>query len=99
VRLGDHQVGLGQCSVERFDVAVVGHVVAAIGQWRRIPGVDPDGVDAELGQVWQAVPKAGDVADAVAVPVGEAADVDLVDDGGLPPGFCGCHGSPRIGVG
>src|SRR5690606_6530329 len=67
------------------DRAVVGDVVAAVGQRRRVPGVDPDGVDAEPGEVVELAAQAGDVAGAVTVPVGEAADVHLVDDGVAPP--------------
>ena len=96
---GDHPICLVQGSVDRFDVAIVGHVVAGVRHRRRVPRVDPDGIDAEARQVRQSSAQTGDVADAVAVPIGETADVDLVDDGGLPPGFDGCHGSPRIGFG
>ena len=67
------------------DRAVVGDVVAGVGQRRRVPGVEPEGVDAEVAEVGQPVEDAGQVADPVAVGVGEAADVDLVDDGVAPP--------------
>ena len=85
MRVGDQGVSLGQCAVGRFDVAVVGDVVAGVGHRRRVPRVDPHRVDAESGQVRQPRPQARDIADAVAVVVGEAADVHLVDDRGLPP--------------
>ena len=68
------------------DVAVVGHVVAGVGLGRRVERVQPDGVDAEVGDVGQPRPDAGQIADAVTVGVGEAADVDLIDDGVAPPG-------------
>ena len=81
---------------QRLDVAVVGHVVAAVGHRRRVERRDPDGVDAEVAQVRQPGPDAGQVADAVAVAVGEAADVDLVDDRAAPP-VGGCGRSRRSG--
>ena len=73
VRLRDQRLGLGQGAEDRVDVAVVGHVVAGVGHRRGVPGAEPDRVDAERGQVVQAGPDAGEVADAVAVAVGEAA--------------------------
>ena len=54
---------------------------------------EPDRVDAEVAQVGQARADAGEVADAVAVAVGEAAEVDLVDDGAAPP-----RAGRRLGV-
>ena len=49
-------------------------------------GREPDGIDAEVAQVGESRADAGEVAGAVAVAVGEAADVDLVDDRAAPPG-------------
>jgi hypothetical protein len=53
-----------------LDVAVVADVVAAVGQRGGVPGVGPEGVDTDVGQVVQAGAEAGDVAGSVAV--GEA---------------------------
>src|SRR5205807_2455658 len=61
---------------------------------RRVPGVEPEGVDAELTEVRQPGPDPGEVTDSVAVRVGEAADVDLVDDRVAPPGPVGAPGAP-----
>ena len=77
---------------ERVDGAVVGDVVAAVGHRRGVPGGEPDGVDAEVAQVGQAGADAGEVAGAVAVRVGEAARVDLVDGGAAPPVVAGAVG-------
>jgi hypothetical protein len=88
VCLGDHLLRLGERAEGGVDGPVVGDVVAPVRHGRGVPGVDPDGVDAQLRQVREAGAQARDVPDAVAVAVGEAADVDLVDDGGTPPG-CG----------
>ena len=85
-RLGDERLGLGQGPEQRVDRTVVGDVVAGVGHRRRIPRVQPDRVDAEVPDVRQAAADSLDVADAVAVPVGEAAWVDLVRDGIAPPG-------------
>ena len=85
VRLGDERLGLGQRAEGRVDVAVVGHVVAGVGHRGRVPRAEPDRVDAEVAQVAQACADPDQVADAVAVAVGEAARVDLVDRGAAPP--------------
>ena len=69
----------------RVDVQVVGHVITAVGHRRRVPRRDPDRIDAEAAQIGQPRSDARDVAHAVAVRISEAADVDLVDDGGPPP--------------
>ncbi len=84
--LGDERLGLGQRAEGGVDGPVVGDVVAAVGHRRRVPGVEPQGVDAEGPQVRQAGADAGQVARPVAVGVGEAADVHLVDGGATPPG-------------
>jgi hypothetical protein len=65
-------------------VAVVVDVVTAVGERGRVEGAQPHGVDAQLAQVVHAAGDPGQVADAVAVRVREAARVDLVDDR-LPP--------------
>ena len=85
VRLADQRLRLVEVAEHRLDVSVVGHVVAGVGHRRRVPGVDPQRVDAEIGEVGQPSAQARDVAGAVAVAVGEAADVDLVDDRLAPP--------------
>ena len=64
---------------------------------RRRPGArdrtgSPDGVDAEIVDVRQPGADAGQVAHPVAVGVGEAADVDLIDHGAPPPRTVG-HGA------
>ena len=84
-RLRDQLLGLVERPERRVDRAVVDDVVAVVGERRRVPGVEPERVDAEVAQVRQLGADAGEVADAVAVPVGEAPDVDLVDDRVAPP--------------
>ena len=76
---------VGERAELRVDVAVVGDVVAAVGERRRVPGTHPDRVDTELGEVRQPVDDAVHVAGAVTVGVGERSWIDLVDDGAAPP--------------
>jgi hypothetical protein len=83
--LGDDLLGLGERAEGGIYGPVVGDVVAAVGPGRRVPGREPEGVDAEVAQVVQAAAHAGEVADAVAVPVGERPHVDLVDGRTAPP--------------
>jgi hypothetical protein len=83
--LGDELLGLGEGAEGRVDGAVVGDVVAAVGHRREVPGVEPQGVHAEFGEVGQPGADAREVSGAVAVAVREAAHVHLVDDGGTPP--------------
>ncbi len=83
--LRDERLGLREGPEPRVDGTVVGDVVAAIRERGDVPRGDPDGIDAQVAQIAQARPDACDVADAVAVRVGEAARVDLVDDRVSPP--------------
>ena len=83
--LGDQRLRLLERPERRVDDAVVGDVVAAVGERREVPRREPDGVDAEVAQVGQPGADAGEVAGPVAVAVGEAADVDLVDHRAPPP--------------
>ena len=85
MRGGGHRVEIGHGAEARVHVAVVDHVVAAVGQVGRVERAQPDRVDAEILQVIHFLGDAGDVSQPVAVHVFEAARVDLVDDGLLPP--------------
>ena len=83
---GDQRVGVGQGAEQRVDVRVVRDVVAVVVLRRGVERRDPERVDPEVAQVGQPRRDPGQVADAVAVAVGEAADVDLVGDRVPPPG-------------
>ncbi len=85
VRRRHHGVEVGERAEPGVDVAVVGDVVAVVVLGRGVEGRDPDGVDAQLGEVGQPRRDAAQVAEPVAVGVGEGADVDLVADRVLPP--------------
>ena len=71
------------------DGAVVADVVAVVGVGRLVHRPEPDDVDAEPVQIVEALDHAGQVANAVAVRVLEAARVDFVDDAFFPPGTVG----------
>jgi hypothetical protein len=87
VRLGYQRVRISQRAEQGINAPVVGYVVPGVELRRRVPGVEPDRVDTELGQVRQMSARAGQVADPVAARIGEAADVQLVDRGAAPPGI------------
>ncbi len=86
VRLGEQRVEIRERAEQGIDGAVVGDVVAEVGHRRLEERRDPDRIDAETGDVGEAGVYAPQVAHAVAVRVEEAARVDLVNDGALPPG-------------
>ena len=69
----------------RQHAGVVADVVAAVAQRRGEERRQPEAVDAEPLQVVELVGQAAQVAGAVAVGVGEAADQHLVEDGALEP--------------
>ena len=85
-RLGDQLLGFVERPERRVDRAIVDNVVPVVGERRGIPGAEPEGVDAEVAQIGKLGAHTGEVADPVPVPVGEAPNVDLVDDRVAPPG-------------
>ena len=87
VGLGDESIEVGFGPEQRIDPFVVADVVAEVEPRRRVDRRQPDGVDAETvrAEVVEVVDDARQVADPVAVAVGEAARVDLVDDATAPP--------------
>ena len=85
----DQRLEVGQVSVLGRDPGVVADVVAEVVQRARVDRRQPQGVHVQGGigpaQVVEPRHDPGQVADAVAVRIGEAARVDLVDDGAFPP--------------
>ena len=69
----------------RVDVAVVVHVVAAVGKLGRVERAQPDGIHAEFGEVVDLLGDACDAAQARTAGVLEGTRVHLVDHGLLPP--------------
>ena len=79
-------VEVGERAEHGVHIGVVGHVVSEVGHRGGIEGRDPQGVDAErAGQVVELGGDTGQIADPVPVRVHEAAGIDLVEDGFLPP--------------
>ena len=68
-----------------IDAPIVGDVVAVVLAGTRIERQQPQRVDAEVLEIIELLGQAGEIADAVAVAVGERLDVKLVDDGVLVP--------------
>ena len=82
---GEQRVEVLERAERRVDVLVVADVVARVVVRRGVDGRQPDHVDAEPLEVIEPARDAGQVPDPVTVGVGEAARIDLVDDGGRPP--------------
>ena len=97
VHLGDELVEVLERAEHRVDVVVVADVVAVVVHRRAVDRAQPHHVDAEALEVVEPAQDAAQVTDAVAVRVGEAPGIDLVDDGGLPP--VGGRGRSRRGRG
>ncbi len=94
-RLRDQPVEIGECSEFRRDVAVIRDVVAVVGHRRAVDRRQPDEADAQIGEMIELRDDAGNVAHPVAVRVAEAARIDLVAGGAVPPFLRRCrHGGP-----
>ncbi len=85
VGLGGQRVEVVEGAEARVDVPVVGDVVAAVGEFGGVERAEPQGVHTQCGEVVQPPGDASQVTEPVTVGVGEAAGVDLVDDGLAPP--------------
>ncbi len=85
MRGGRHRVEIIHGAEARIDVAVIDHIVSAVGKIGWIERTQPDRVDAKIAQVADFLGDAGDITQSVAVHVFEAARIDLVDDGLFPP--------------
>ena len=83
--VGQQLVEVLESAEQRVDVLVVADVVAVVVHRRAVDRRQPDDVDTELLEVVEVLPDADEVADPVTGRVGEAARVDLVDDGRAPP--------------
>ena len=86
VEVGDEGVEVLQGAVLGGQIEVIRDVVAGIHLGRGVEGREPHGVHAEGHQMVHVLPDPLDIADPVAVGVGEGAGVDLIDDGITPPG-------------
>ena len=90
-RLGDESVDIGEGAEDRVHGAVVGDVIAGVGLRGEEERGEPHRVDPELAEVVQSGGDARQVAQTIAVGVGERPRVDLVDDGVAPPVGVGAH--------
>ena len=95
---GDQRVEVRQGAEHGIDVAVVGDVVAEVAHRRPEDRRQPDGVDAEPGEVVQPADQAPQVTDAVPVRVRERPRIDLVDDALLPPRGHGVAQGTEVGA-
>jgi len=85
--LGNEPIEIVLRAEHRIHALVVRDVVAAVEAGRRVDRRQPDRIDAQAvrSQVVEMVDDPGQVADPVAVRVGEAPRIDLVDHAALPP--------------
>ena len=97
VQRRDQLVDVGQAAEGGVDVLVVADVVAGVVLRRRVDRGEPDDVHPEPGEVVDPVDDPAQVADPVAVGVGEAAGIDLIDHRGTPPRRVGHRRSLRSG--
>jgi hypothetical protein len=82
---GQEAVEVGEVTEDRVDGAVVADVVTEVGHGGAVDRRQPDRVGAQVDEMVEVAADAGQVADAVAVGVGERPRVDLVDDSTPPP--------------
>src|SRR4051794_34606032 len=68
-----------------IDTAIIGDVITEVAHWGSEEGRQPHRVYAEARDMVQMRGDPRQVADAVAVEVGETARIDLVDCGAAPP--------------
>ena len=85
MRLGDKALGVRQGAVVAVDAAILGDVVAIVAPWRGVERQEPDGVDAEVGNVIKLGDQAGKIADPVIVGVKKRFDMNLIDHCVLVP--------------
>ena len=65
--LRNQRVKIRQRSVFRIDVAIIRYVITKILLWRRKERADPDGVNAQIGDIIQSGDNTLQVADTIAV--------------------------------
>jgi hypothetical protein len=96
---GDELIERGQIAEQGIDVAEVLHVVSEVGHRGRIERAEPDRVDPErAAQILEAVDDALEISHSAADRVLEAARIDLIDDGGLPPQVHWIAPHPAVGT-
>ena len=81
----DHRVEIVERAEDRVDPAVIGDVIAEVALRRGEEGRHPHAIDPEARDMVEVGGDPGKVADAVAIAVGKAARINLVDRRALPP--------------
>ena len=74
-----------QRAVAGIDGEIVGNVVAIVLERRWVEREQPQGGDAEFGEVIQPINETTEIADAIAIAILEGFDVKLVNDGAFEP--------------
>ncbi|MNO79311.1 hypothetical protein D3C76_704760 [compost metagenome] len=85
VRLGNEALGVGHGAVVTVDAPVLGDVITVVAAWRGVERQQPDGIDAEVGNVVEFGDQTGKIADSVVIGVEIGFDVNLIDDRVLVP--------------
>jgi hypothetical protein len=99
VRLVQHGAKILERTVLRMDILIVGDVVAVVLQGRGIEGHQPEGVDAQIPDIFELGCQSLEIADAVVVRIEERLDVALVDDRVLvPKSVIGIDAGQRGGI-
>ena len=80
-------VEIFQRAKQRINITVIGNIVSEIRHWRFKEWRNPDDVHTQRCHIRQLCCNARQVADAIAVTVGETARINLIDCGFTPP--CG----------
>lgn len=96
VSLFDEDLDLFGRSESLVDGSIVGDVISAVLQGRRVPRIDPQGIDAEITQIAELATEPCDVTGTVTVPVRERTDIHLVHNGVAPPVLCGASGGDHV---
>ena len=81
-------VEISQRPEQWIDIAVIGDVITEIRHRRLEEGRYPDGVDTQAHDVIEPGQDARQIADAIAIGIKEAAQVDLIDHRAAPPTSC-----------
>ena len=85
--LFQHRVEIRHGAELSHDILIIADVIAVVVVGRFINRREPDGVRAELADIFKPAGDAGQIPDAVAVGILKAARVNLVNRASLPPFF------------
>src|SRR5690606_12846533 len=85
MRAGDEPVEVCEGAEDRVDIAIVGDVISEIVHRRGIEWREPDRIDPKRGDIVEPRRDPREIPDGVAVRIGIAARIDLIDDRALPP--------------